>query len=93
MKCSSYQIISVSTSLDTLSLDVLLESADRYVPRPILWHRDGLYRLIPTPILTNLIDVYNNRKKTLDTHISSFSIRWEQGIDVDPKIARILLGE
>ena len=93
MMCSSYQIIWVLTNLDTLSLDILLEAADRHVPRPILWGRDGLYRLIPVPVLVNLVDVYNDRKKISDTHVPSFTIRWEQGVDVDPKIAGILLGE
>lgn len=93
MKCGSHQIISVSTNLDTISLDILLETVNRHTPRPILWCRDGLYRLVPSTILVNLIDTYNDHLKISEKQPSSFTIRWEQGVDVDPKIARILLGE
>lgn len=60
---------------------------------PILWQRNGLFRLIPKSVVVNAIDVYNTRLKTQDISAFNSSIRWEQGVDVDPKIAGILLGE
>jgi hypothetical protein len=55
------------------------------VPRSVLWQRDGLFRLIPKSVIINLSDAHRTKH--------NLPIRWDQGADVDPKIAHILLGE
>jgi hypothetical protein len=59
----------------------------------VLWQRTGLFRLIPESVINNAIDNYNDSEKLDERQARQVRIRWEQGIDVDPKIARILLGE
>ena len=61
---------------------------------PILWQRSGLFRLIPREVIVNAIETGQSWQKTVFPPINYGPwIRWEQGIDVDPRIARILLGE
>lgn len=80
------EMITVVNTLDSMSVSGVLCGDE--VPRSILWQRNGLFRLIPQPVVANAVDIYNIRFGKCD-----IVIRWEQGIDLDPKIAHILLGE
>lgn len=80
------ETINVMTIIDDSdNISFLDTTVSDGVARIVLWCRDGLFRLIPRPVIINLSDAHRT------TH--DFFIRWEQGVDLDPKIAKILLGE
>lgn len=63
---------------------------------PILWCKDGEYRVFPKEILANALDVsglqgahYSDK----NTKIQHAQIWWEQGVPVDNQVGRILSGE
>ena len=71
---------------DTLTVVDMLDGYSPNRIRPVLWQRDGLFRLVPREVVINALD-------TRKDPVSGSNICWEQGIDIDPRIARILLGE
>ena len=81
----------IVTDLDHIPIEELVRDCN--IPRLILWERAGLFRLIPRPIVANIIDNYTDWLKRENGSRFTFSVRWDQGIDLDPKIARTLLGE
>ncbi len=62
-------------------------------PLPILWDCNGLFRTIPLERVKNMIDAIGDSKNlspiAKDRQVGKFY--WEDGIDVDPKVAKILL--
>ena len=62
---------------------------------PILWCRDGEFRLIPKPVILNLIadaDMYAKMDCVKTTH-PKLIIFWSQGIPISNQAGRALLGE
>ena len=49
----------------------------------IIWNRDGIYKLIPQPVIENKI-----RNETIEA-----TFRWYEGYPIPPTIARLLVGD
>jgi len=86
MNSRDLSIVTIDSSPNRISLNDISTFEENF-PEVILWCRDGLFRLIPRPIIANAKYVWENRVG------GTYHIYWEQGVDLDPKIARILLGE
>lgn len=61
---------------------------------PILWCRNGEYRIIPREVVGNTIDILNmyvasDGKRTQPTPV----IQWSQGIPISNQAGRVLVGE
>ena len=61
---------------------------------PILWCRDGLYRIVPREIIRNAVDTISmytisGGKRTPPTPV----ILWSQGIPISNQAGRALVGE
>ena len=53
---------------------------------PILWNRNGLFRIVPVGVL-------KNKMESITVEMGSHRIHWDEAIPVDQTFARLLLGE
>ena len=61
---------------------------------PILWNRNGEYRVIPKAVVQNAIDNKAMYEKLSDKTVSPIvSIMWSQGIPISNQAGRALVGE
>lgn len=62
--------------------------------RSIIWCCKGTYKLIPSEAVANkLQQIKDNEKLPQLTRKKDVNVfHWDEGIDLDPKIAKILLG-
>lgn len=78
----------------TLHNDNIKEFAGITKALPILWCREGKYRVVPKEVVQNTINIMNmyavsGEKRTQPTPI----IMWSQGIEINNLAGRTLLGE
>ena len=61
---------------------------------PIVWNRDGLYRVVPREVVENAVDSLEMWDKLTDkvTH-PKVLIVWNQGIPISNQAGRALMGE
>lgn len=76
MKISERSIILIHEHGDTIIVDDYLEELLREKMRPILWHRNGLYCVIPVEVLMNALNYITMYSKLVDKKIY---IHWSQG--------------
>lgn len=61
---------------------------------PILWCRDGEYRVVPKEVVQNAISLMNMYTAFSDKHACpSVVILWNQGIPISNQAGRALAGE
>jgi hypothetical protein len=61
---------------------------------PILWNRDGEFRVVPKAVVQNAIDNKTMYEKLSDKTISPMmAIMWSQGIPISNLAGRALVGE
>lgn len=62
---------------------------------PLLWNRDGEYRLVPKEVVQNAIDTIKTSSKLYSDKCSvpQVAIWWDQGIPVSNQVGRTLVGE
>jgi hypothetical protein len=61
---------------------------------PILWNRNGEFRIIPTPILQNIVDLLVMFRATMgNVTYPKVVIMWSQGIPISNLAGRALVGE
>lgn len=92
MKISERSIILIHEHGDTIIVDDYLEGLLRGKIQPILWYRDGLFRIIPTSILQNIIgsmDIFIKAGRK-GTYINK--IHWNQGWEINHKVGCALSG-
>ncbi len=84
-----FYMIHVSCELDKINL-----RSDMIKILPILWNRDGEYRLVPKEVVQNAINSVKAYSKMAGkiTH-PIVCIYWDQGVPVDNQVGRMLSGE
>ena len=82
--------ILVTESSDTIVVDDQLETYLRQEVRPILWFRDGLFNIVPTATLQNILDGIDNAKKTFNIRSDNIQIAWGQSLEVRGDVGRLL---
>lgn len=63
-------------------------------PMPLIWNLNGLYRIISTQQVENRIELIRDHKNI--PILNKFEVdlfNWDEGIDLDPKIVRLLIGK
>jgi len=61
---------------------------------PILWNRNGEFRVIPIPVLQNLVDLSIMYRETMgNVTYPKLTIVWAQGIPINNTAGRALVGE
>lgn len=61
---------------------------------PLLWCRDGEFRLIPKEIIMNAVDLSHIFKQTEMQRVPPMLfLRWSQGISISNQVGRALVGE
>jgi len=61
---------------------------------PILWNRNGEFRIIPIPILQNIVDLLIMYRATKGNRIYPKTIiMWSQGIPISNQAGRALFSE
>ena len=61
---------------------------------PILWNRNGEFRVIPTPVLQNIVDLLIMYRATKGNRTyPKVAIMWSQGIPISNLAGRALVGE
>jgi len=61
---------------------------------PILWNRDGEFRVVPKAVVQNAIDNLEMYEKLSNKTISPMVvIMWSQGIEISNLAGRALIGE
>lgn len=80
---------------ETIGIDkTILEKITGLGTVPLLWNRDGEYRLVPKEVVQNAISVVNSfsylNSKTMRPGVC---IYWNQGVPVNNQVGRILTGE
>ena len=67
---------------------------DHRIVSPILWNRNGEFRVVPTPVLQNIVDLliaYRAVKGKVTC--PRIVIMWPQGIPISNQAGRALIGE
>ena len=67
---------------------------DHRIVSPILWNRNGEFRVVPTPVLQNIVDLliaYRAVKGKVTAPV--INIMWSQGIPISNLAGRALVGE
>lgn len=83
-------IVGKSLSVEDLSKIVTLDCV-------FIWDNQGLYRLIPTPVLRNAwiehhgIEQYSEVFQRKASSVGQSGIRWSQGVDVPQEVVAALL--
>ena len=84
-----------------MNIDIVKESDDT-IPiykiideiNPILWCRNGEYRIVPREVIENVIDVLSMYMASDGKYTQPvLMIRWNQGIPISNQAGRILMGE
>lgn len=77
-------------------LKLNLDEEDNYLFLPIIWNRNGLYKIIPVALIKNMVSVIRDAQK----HYSEKQFKpnfavlyWYNGINIDANSARLLLEE
>lgn len=73
---------------EVVSIDSYLEGLLRKEARPVLWCRDGLFRIIPIEIALNILEYAAAHL----FHNPANYIYWEEGYPIDSKIGYALSG-
>ncbi len=74
--------------------DILEIRKNHRVISPILWNRNGEFRVIPTPVLQNTVDLLVMFRKTMgNVTYPKVAIHWSQGIPISNQAGRALIGE
>jgi len=72
-------------------IDVLLTDGKI---NPVLWCRDGQFRLVPKEVIQNAVSIYETlRQQEIKVKIPATIIMWSQGIEISNLAGRALLGE
>lgn len=67
---------------------------DFRIVAPILWNQNGEFRVIPTPVLQNIIDLLIMYRETMgNVTYPKTTIVWAQGIPISNQAGRALVGE
>lgn len=62
-------------------------------PLPIIWNRDGEFRVIPIAVVKNLMDIIETHKVPNKITNPQLQIMWSQGIPISNLAGRALVGE
>ena len=81
----------ITESVDRL---VFYDINERELKSPILWCREGEFRIIPKEVILNLIAGAIHAKLSSDkTTNPQLQIMWSQGISINNLAGRALIGE
>jgi len=89
MKMYEKSFILIIEPNEVIWVDNYLEELLRKEARPILWCRDGLFRIIPIEIALNILEY---AAAHLFHNPANFIIYWEEGYPIDSKIGYALSG-
>lgn len=82
--------------LTECSDDTLVINFDEYLPHngvcSIVWFNQGLYGVIRKETISNMIIVITDRKKTKPDSPAKAKIHWDETLQIDSKLATILIG-
>jgi len=87
--------------MNTNKLYVISELSDIFeihdgfrIVAPILWNRNGEFRIIPIPVLQNIVDLLIMYRETMgNMTYPKTTIVWSQGIPISNLAGRALIGE
>jgi len=89
MKMKSNEFYVLNETSDTFEIH---ENFRRVAP--ILWNRNGEFRVIPIPILQNIVDLLIMYRETMgNVTYPKVMIMWSQGIPISNLAGRALVGE
>ena len=61
---------------------------------PVIWNRDGEYRIIPREVVENAVDLYDmNRQQNIKILLPAAIFTWSQGISISNLAGRALVGD
>ena len=85
----------IKESGDTIFLaEVLIDALTGGEIDPVLWCRDGQFRLVPKEVIQNAVSVYETlRQQEVKVKIPATIIIWSQGVPINNAAGRALLGE
>ncbi|KKN69765.1 hypothetical protein LCGC14_0437110 [marine sediment metagenome] len=88
-------IDTIKESGDTIFLaEVLLDALTGGEINPVLWCRDGQFRLVPKEVIQNAVNLYETlRQQEVKVKIPATIILWSQGIPINNAAGRALIGE
>ena len=67
---------------------------DFRIVAPILWNKNGEFRVIPIPVLQNIVDLLIMYRETMgNVTYPKVVIMWSQGIPISNLAGRALVGE
>ncbi len=82
-------LYSINEASDTFEI-----GENHRVVSPMLWNRNGEFRVIPTPVLQNIVDLLIAYRATkCNVVYPKLVIMWSQGIPISNLAGRALVGE
>ena len=82
-------LYSINESGDTFEIH-----ENHRIVSPILWNRNGEFRIIPIPVLQNIVDLLVAYRATKGkVTYPKVMIMWSQGIEISNLAGRALVGE
>jgi hypothetical protein len=97
MKTNEIYLLTIKASCEKIqfcghSIFNLMKTEEEALP--LLWCRDGEFRLIPKEIIMNAVDLSHMFKQTeMQCMPPSLFLTWSQGIPISNQVGRALIGE